>query len=145
VTWREYHTASSRAAAEAEVAVRENAGERALSLYRQAAEAEEAALAQLDPAKRRTLGITAVSAVALWCKGKDYHRARQLVDRLAGQDLPPFATRQIGEILEGSLSPLDDSGSPDRSRATQRGVHRMWQALQRRYSSRNAAGRRTGT
>jgi hypothetical protein len=140
VTWREYHTASSRAAAEAEVAVQENAGERALLLYRQAAEAEEAALSVLDPAKRRTVGITAVSAVALWCKGRDYDRAKQLVDRLARQDLPPFATRQIGEILA-----LDEPVGPARSGAIKRSVHRMWQALQRRSSPGNAAARRTGT
>jgi len=140
VTWREYHTASSRAAAEAEVAVRDNAGDRALLLYRQAAEAEEAALSVLDPAKRRTLGITAVSAVALWCKGRDYGRAKQLVDRLAGQDLPPFATRQIGEILA-----LDEPVGPERSRSIKRSVRQMWEALQRRSSSGNAAARRTGT
>jgi len=68
-------------------------------LYRQAAEAEEKALSVLDPAKRRTLGITAVSAVALWCKGGDLDRAKQLADRLVDKDLPSFATRQIGEIL----------------------------------------------
>jgi len=100
VTWREYHAASSRAAAEAETAVRESARERAMSLYRQAAEAEERALSELDPGKQRTLGITAVSAVALWCKGGDFDRAKRLADSLAGKDLPSFATRQIGEILD---------------------------------------------
>jgi hypothetical protein len=99
VTWLEHHTASSRAAAEAEAAARQSASERSRSLYRRAAEAEEKALAALDPAKRRTLGITAVSAVALWCKGGDPERAKRLADRLAERDLPSFATRQIGEIL----------------------------------------------
>jgi hypothetical protein len=100
MTWLEYHTVSNRAAAEAEIAVRESASERALLLYRQAAEAEEKALSELDPAKRRTLGITAVSAVALWCKSGDFDRAKRLADRLVGKDLPSFATRQIQEMIK---------------------------------------------
>jgi RNA polymerase sigma factor (sigma-70 family) len=100
VTWLEHHTASSRAAAEAEIAARESESARARTLYRRAAEAEEKALSELDPTKRRTLGITAVSAVALWCKGGAFDRAKQLAHRLAKKDLPSFATRQIREILE---------------------------------------------
>ena len=114
MTWLEYHTASSRAAAEGEVAARESASERALTLYCQAAEAEEKALSELDPAKRRTFGITAVSAVALWCKGGNLDRAEQLADQLEGRDLPPFATRQIKEILEAS------AGDRQRQAATAR-------------------------
>lgn len=107
MTWIEHHTASSRAAADAEVALRQGAGDRAAELYRAAAEAEERALAELDPAKTRTLGITAVSAVALWYKGHDFARARELADRLDSDALPPFARTQLREIVDAIEAELD--------------------------------------
>jgi hypothetical protein len=66
MTWLEHHQESERLAAEAEVASRAGDRSRAAGLYAQAAAAEARALDALDPAKARTLGISAVSAVSLY-------------------------------------------------------------------------------
>jgi hypothetical protein len=65
-SWAEFHQASETAAIEAERRLREGNQSQAALLYAQAAEHEQKALAAIDPAKLRTKGITAVSAVALW-------------------------------------------------------------------------------
>jgi hypothetical protein len=100
MSWDQHHSRSERLAAEGEQAAR--SGDRALAeeLYRQAGEAEAAALDDVDPEKPRTRGITAVSAIALWYKAHDLSRAEQLAHRcLAGGDLPEFAKSQIRELL----------------------------------------------
>jgi hypothetical protein len=78
MTWADHHTQSERLAAEAELTARRGGTQQAIILYRLAAEAEARALADLDPMKTRTLGITAVSAVALWYKAHDYLQAERL-------------------------------------------------------------------
>jgi hypothetical protein len=101
MTWADHHTQSERLAAEAELAVRQGAAAQAVDLYRLAAEAEARALAALDPTKTRTLGITAVSAVALWYKAHDYPQAERLAHTwLASDMLPPFAIEQLRELLQ---------------------------------------------
>lgn len=92
MTWADHHTQSERLAAEAELAVRQGAVAQAVDLYRLAAEAEARALVTFDPAKTRTLGIPAVSAIALCYKAHDYPQAECLAHIwLASDMLPPFA------------------------------------------------------
>jgi hypothetical protein len=101
MTWADHHTQSERLAAEAELAVRQGAVAQAVDLYRLAAEAEARALVTLDPTKTRTLGITAVSAVALWYKAHDYPQAERLAHTWLASDMfPPFAIEQLRELLQ---------------------------------------------
>lgn len=101
MTWAEHHEVSERLASQAEVAQRTGDLDTALARYRAAAEAEERALGDLDPAKTRTLGITAVSAASLWFMGHDYARAQQVAYALLGRGvLPPFAVSQMRDLLQ---------------------------------------------
>lgn len=101
MTWLEHHSRSERFASEAEAA--SNHGKHALAqeLYAKAAEAEERALKEVDLAKSRTYGITAVSAVALYCKAGQGMAARTLYERcLVSDALPDFARQQLGNLLD---------------------------------------------
>jgi hypothetical protein len=101
VSWNEYHSKSEILASDAEMACRSGDFQKAENLYRQAAAAEVAAFAALTSDKRRTRGVTAVSAVALWYKGHDYPAAeRSAYLYLAEQDLPDFAKAQIQNLLQ---------------------------------------------
>jgi len=72
--------------------------------YRLAAEAEVAALQALDISKSRTLGITVVSASALWFKGQEFGKSKRLAYRwLATETLPEFAIDELEEILREIL------------------------------------------
>lgn len=75
MTWSVLHSESERLAQQAQLALRNGDPERARVLYAEAARAESQALAELDPRKTRTLGVTAVSAVSLWYKAEEYARA----------------------------------------------------------------------
>ena len=102
MSWREHHKISETLAASAQVALNDGRREDALRLYNDAARAEEAALAALAPSKARTLGVTAVSAVALYCKGGDYTQATALALKWLAHDglrLPPFAQQQLRVAL----------------------------------------------
>jgi len=100
VSWGEYHSKSERLAAEAEIAFQAGDGRRAEELYRKAATDEAAALSAVGPDKPRTLGITAVSAVALWYKGRDFSAAERLAHELLAQGgLPPSAREELRELL----------------------------------------------
>jgi hypothetical protein len=78
MTWANLHRASETLAIEAEQAFRRGDASDATRLYVKAAELEQQALAAVDPAKTRTKGITAVSAVSLLYKAAEYERAEQL-------------------------------------------------------------------
>ncbi len=107
MSWAEHHSESERLAAEAEVALRSGDDVRARSLYADAAQAEARALCDLDPGKTRTLGISAVSAVALWYKARNYPEAERLAHHwLSTQKLPPFATEQLQGLLQAIWSEL---------------------------------------
>ncbi len=69
---------SEELAFEAERAHRSGDDRRARSLFEQAAELEEQAVADTDPAEPRVRGVLAVSSVALWCKARRYDRAETL-------------------------------------------------------------------
>lgn len=100
MSWDVYHTESERLAAEAEAlrACGDNPG--AAELYRRAAEAEESALAAVDPTKSRTRGITGVSAVSLWHKAGQSAEVLRVGRRLLAEPLPRFAHVQIREIVD---------------------------------------------
>jgi hypothetical protein len=105
MTWAEHHTQSERLASEAEVVARAHGPAAAEELYLQAAEAEERALGDLDPQKQRTLGITAVSATALFFKARAYARAQRIAySWLASEHLPVFAVEQLRDLLSSIWS-----------------------------------------
>jgi hypothetical protein len=99
MTWLEHHSESEKLAAAAEAAAKEGQLERAQGLYRSAAEAEVLAIGNLDTTKPRTVGITIVSAVALWRKAHEYERALRLALSLLFnpsrclEELRPFVKR----------------------------------------------------
>src|SRR6266446_2816430 len=101
MTWSEHHSESERLAAAAEAASRGSDPQQAESLYRQAAEAEAQALNDLDRTKTRTLGVTAVSLVALWYKARDLALAERSAHLwLSTPDLPRFAADQLQWLLQ---------------------------------------------
>jgi len=101
MSWSQYHRISEGLAAEAEVAHRDRRFQDALSLYQKAAAAEEEALKVLDPSKLRTMGITTISAVSLWYKGRAHQRAEQLAYSILGQhQLPAFAVVELRSTLQ---------------------------------------------
>jgi hypothetical protein len=82
MSWVEFHRRSEQLASEAEAAMRQGQRDRALNLYAEGAEAEVQALSELDRAKTRTFGISAVSAVALWYKAHRYEEAQAVAYQL---------------------------------------------------------------
>ena len=104
MSWTELHQKSEHLAAEAQ-SVAQTAPDRALELYVQAAKMETEALGALTPAKPRTFGITAVSAVALWFKSRRFSDAQQLAYQvLASNVLPSFAVEQLQGLLQAIWS-----------------------------------------
>jgi hypothetical protein len=100
-TWLELHSASESAAIEAEQSLRSGDSSQAMLLYAMAAELEQQALAAVDPAKARTRGIMAVSAVSLWYKAVHYERAKQLAySMLADPSLQQFARAELQNIVQ---------------------------------------------
>lgn len=100
MSWDLHHSRSEKLASEAELAMRAGDRSRAQELYRQAATSEQEAFNQLPPEKQRTRGITSVSAVALWYKGRQYDEAERLAHSyLAAGQLPQFAQTQLRELL----------------------------------------------
>jgi hypothetical protein len=105
VTWIQHHSTSERLAADAEIAARRGDVARSHELYRQAAEAEELGLAELEPSKSRTLGISAVSAVSLYYKAAQLQTAELLAHRwLTSEHLPSFAGEQLRGLLQSVWS-----------------------------------------
>lgn len=100
MTWAEHHQRSEKLAARALVAMQSGQENPAWALYAQAAEEEELALNTLDPSKQRTLGITGVSAVALWYKSQRYREAERLAASLLKmKSMPRFAVDSLQNII----------------------------------------------
>ncbi|MFH1211961.1 MAG: hypothetical protein V1659_03465, partial [Candidatus Woesearchaeota archaeon] len=101
MTWSDFHAESERLASEAEAALKCGELGKAEQLYAKAAEAEAEALRHINETKKRTLGITTVSVVALWYKAKQFALAEQIAYQglLEGR-LPEFAIMQIKELLQ---------------------------------------------
>jgi hypothetical protein len=99
VSWSDHHSLSEKLAVDAELARRSGQIVLAESLYRKSAIEEVAALEALESDKARTRGITAVSAVALWYKGREFSYAERLAHRCLGVELPAFAEIQLRDLL----------------------------------------------
>ena len=126
MSWKEHHRQSAILASEAERALRGNENAAARELYARAADAEERAIADLDMAKRRTLGISVVSAAALHCKAHDFAKSQAVAYAwLAKAVLPDFAVNQLRTLLEtiwaedlrGVADPSKDCTPPTSSEA----------------------------
>lgn len=101
MSWDSHHSNSEKLAAEAEAARRAGDYRRAEELYRRASVEEALALDDLPPDKQRTRGVTAVSAVALWYKAREYALAERLAHQYLTQDkLSPFAAAQLRDFLQ---------------------------------------------
>lgn len=101
MSWSEYHRVSESLASEAELAAQSGDAARAKDLYSQAAAAEASALSFVGADKPRTLGITAVSAVALWYHaGKLDQAARVAHQASLISGLPAFAENEIRALLQ---------------------------------------------
>ncbi len=101
MTWAEFHERSEALASQASLARRAGRSDEAAALFSQAAEAEERALRDLDPSKGRTLGITAVSAVSLWFKAREYQRAEHLAfSVLSNGNVPEFAANDLRALVQ---------------------------------------------
>lgn len=102
MTWGRHHSESEAAAGQADLLQRQGRTEEARSYYAAAANAETLALESLDVTKEKTQGITAVSAVSLWYKAREYTRAEQLAHEWlsAGIPQPRFAVEQLRTLLQ---------------------------------------------
>ena len=102
MSWKQHHEESEGFASQADVALRDNEPDAARRLYARAAASEERAVADLDTSKKRTLGISVVSAAALYYKSQDLSQAQAVACRwlAKGETLPEFAVRQLRTLLE---------------------------------------------
>jgi hypothetical protein len=101
MTWAYWHAESERLASQAEIESRRKNALDAKSSYMKAAEAENRALLELPLDKPRTLGITAVSAAALWFKARAFKKASQLCYLMLSRgDLPDFAVDQLKALVQ---------------------------------------------
>lgn len=118
MTWVEHHRKSEELASLANVCLMNGHDLEAGKNYCLAAEAELIALADLDITKQRTLGITVVSAAALWFKGQDWNRAKRVAYQwLATDSLPDFAIEELEEILHEILAMEQESMMNRRSQS----------------------------
>ena len=105
MAWNRHHSNSENLAIDAEDARRAGNLQCAQALYRQAAAEEAEAFANLPVDKQKTRGVTAVSAVALSYKAREYGEAERLAYRyLAEEQLPPFALAQLRDLLRSILT-----------------------------------------
>jgi hypothetical protein len=115
MTWAEHHRKSEELASSAAMSLLNGHSIEATQHYRLAAESELLALADLDISKQRTLGITVVSAVALWFKGQEWNRAKRVAYQwLATDSLPDFAIEELEEILR-EIWTIEQTAIIDRS------------------------------
>lgn len=101
MSWAEHHRESERLASEAEAAARSGDIGRARSLYAKAAQSEVSALSFVGPDKSRTLGITAVSAAALWYHAGNLQEAARIAHHASTlPGLPAFAVAELRTLLQ---------------------------------------------
>jgi len=99
-SWLDFHQSSEEYASNAALALRHGNRVEALELYAKAAEAERSALKYVDPNKRRTQAITAVSAASLLYKANLLHEAESLaLEWLLNPQLLEFAAHDLRNIL----------------------------------------------
>jgi hypothetical protein len=101
MNWLVHHTLSEQYANQAEEFHRQQEFDRAVELYRLAAEREKSALESLDYHKIRTIGITAISTASLYYKAREFALAKRLAHKWLGSEfLPPFAVDELEELLQ---------------------------------------------
>ena len=101
MSWLAHHTRSEEYASQAEELYRRHEDGRSAELYRLAAEAEIAAIDDLDHNKARTLGITAVSAASLYFKAHEFSKAKKIAHQwLATDFIPSFAAQELEDLLQ---------------------------------------------
>ena len=101
MNWAEHHRESARLASEAEVAMRRGDIVAGRDLYARAARCELAALSSVGPDKSRTLGITAVSAAALWYHAGELKEAARVAHYASNlEGLPAFAAVELRTLLQ---------------------------------------------
>ena len=106
MSWKAHHQESNRIAWEADAAKRGEDDALAQTLYRRAAEEERKALADLDPTKRRTFGITAVGVASLYFQGGLLDEAEQAACEYIASDLNSDFGRNELRILLTSIYAL---------------------------------------
>jgi len=101
MSWASLHRESEESAVAAHEALRRGEVARARELFAQAATAEMRAFESAGVDKPRTLGVTGVSAVALWYKAGQLEEAEQFAHRAAAQvTMPAFAMAELRELLQ---------------------------------------------
>jgi hypothetical protein len=101
MSWLSAHQESESLAAAGHETLRRRDIAQAQDFFRRAAEFETRALEDLDFTKPRTLGITAVSAVALWYKAGELKEAAQLAHQAsAKRGMPDFALQELRQLLQ---------------------------------------------
>ena len=110
MSWIEHHEVSERLASDAQAALREGRKQDALELYARAADEEMSALGSLDVSKTRTLGISAVSAVSLHYKARQFAKAEEVaVQWLNHIATPRFAKKQLRSLLQTIWEEVPDA------------------------------------
>ena len=119
MSWALSHRESESLAVEAHDALRRGDTRTARVCFARAAKAEVEALDALGPDKPRTLGITAISAAALWCKSGEINQAETLAHRASIMEgMPGFAQDELCHLLRTlwdaqTRSLVDGSPAPD--------------------------------
>lgn len=146
MSWDYHHSEGEEFASAAEAAAREGDAIRAAELYRIAANAERCAADNVDPAKVRTLGITLVSAVALYYKAHEYSTAQELAQKwLLKEHIPAFARDELRNILNAIRNDPNWTPEIDSSNQVQGAVLRdanlvpneISATIHSKYSNRN--------
>lgn len=113
MSWIAHHRVSEDLASQAQIALSDGYQQEAQALYGRAAHAENRALADLDLSKTRTLGISAVSAVSLYCKAAEFKLAEEVANQwLEFDSLPEFAKKQLRDLLEAISVPTAKVAKP---------------------------------
>src|SRR3990172_8806301 len=101
MTWVDEHRQSETLAADASLAIKAGRLQEALALYANAALKESAAFALVDRSKPRTLSATAISAVALWYKARQFGEAENLAFRILAEGrLAEHAHSEVKNLLQ---------------------------------------------
>lgn len=100
MSWKAHHQESEQIAWEADAAKRAGKDALAQTLYRRAAEEERKALADLDPTKRRTFGITTVGIASLYFQGNLLDEAEQAACEFIASNLnSDFGRNELRTLL----------------------------------------------
>ena len=99
--WLLSHKNSENYAEKAHDALKQGEENLAKELFKNAAMAETEALDALDESTPRTLGIIAVSSVALWYKSGSLKKAEQMAHQASIKEgMPLFAIAELRELLQ---------------------------------------------